>query len=88
MKRTALFFAAAVLASPAFAAEDLCVVKMQQLEDSTNAITTSGSPLKEQVEEHKMMAEKARTMGNSEDCATHATQALQLLQKSDSQTTE
>lgn len=86
MKRTALFFAAAVLASPAFAADDLCTVKMQQLDDNTNAMETLGSPLKEQVEEHKMMAEKARSAGNSEDCATHATKALELLMKTDSQT--
>ncbi|TWC40229.1 hypothetical protein FBY03_103176 [Pseudomonas sp. SJZ079] len=81
MKRTALFFTVTVLASPAFAAEDLCTVKMQELDNSMSVIENLGSPLKEQVEEHKMLADKAKNMGDTEACATHATKALDLLQE-------
>lgn len=81
MKRIALFFTAAVLASPVLAAEDLCMVKMQQLDDSKSTLATLTSPLKEQVEEHTMMAAKAKEMGNTEECATHASKALELLEK-------
>ncbi|SFI92325.1 hypothetical protein SAMN05216206_3177 [Pseudomonas guineae] len=81
MKRIALFFSFAVLASPAFAAEDLCTVKMSELNDSMLVIENLGSPLKEQVEEHKMQADNAKKMGDLEACATHATKALNLLKE-------
>lgn len=69
----------AALASPAFA-EDACTVNLQKLSDSSAALTTMASPLKEQVEEHMKAAEEAQRMGDMEACGTHAQKALQLLQ--------
>ncbi|MES2818663.1 MAG: hypothetical protein V4812_06705 [Pseudomonadota bacterium] len=80
MKRIALFFTAALLAAPTFAAEDLCTVNLQKLDDRKAAMTTLGSPLKEQVEEHQMEAEKARDAGDLENCGAHAAKALQLIE--------
>lgn len=71
--------AIAVLASPAFA-EDTCTLGLQKLSDSSAALTTMASPLKEQVEEHMKAAEEAQRMGDMEACGTHAQKALQLLQ--------
>ena len=78
MKRTALFFAAAVLAAPAFA-DDLCTVNLQKLDDSLT--TTVGSPLKEQVEEARQAALQAQTSGDLQACGTHAEKALQMLER-------
>jgi hypothetical protein len=71
--------AIAVLASPAFA-EDTCTLGLQKLSDNKAALTTTASPLKEQVEEHIKSAEAAQRVGDSETCGTHAEKALQLLQ--------
>ncbi|OEC34376.1 hypothetical protein SAMN05216600_11522 [Pseudomonas cuatrocienegasensis] len=79
MKRTALFFAAAVLAAPAFA-DDLCTVNLQKLDDSLTT-STVGSPLKEQVEEAHQAALKAQSAGDLQACGTHAEKALQMLER-------
>jgi hypothetical protein len=71
--------AIAVLASPAFA-EDTCTLGLQKLSDNKAALTTTASPLKEQVEEHIKSAEAAQRVGDTETCGTHAEKALQLLQ--------
>ncbi|MET1080461.1 MAG: hypothetical protein ABWY06_20800 [Pseudomonas sp.] len=79
MKRIALFFSAALLAAPVFAA-DLCTVNMQKLDDSMATHANLASPLKEQVAEHKKAAEAARAANDLETCGTHAQKALQLLE--------
>lgn len=79
MKRLSLFCIVAALAAPAFA-EDSCTVNLQKLADSTAALTTAASPVKEQVEEHKKAAEEAQRAGDVESCSAQAQKALQLLQ--------
>jgi len=70
---------AAALASPAFA-DDTCTVNLQKLADNSAALTTTASPVKEQVEEHKKAAEEAQRAGDVGTCGAHAQKALQLLQ--------
>lgn len=80
MKRLSMFVIAAVLAAPAFAADDLCTVNLQKLNDSLTTQPSIGEPLKAQVEEAKAQAEQARSTGDLETCGTHAARALQLLE--------
>lgn len=81
MKFSALIIATvmAMLASPAFALEDLCTVNMQKLDDRSTEILLLGSPLKEQVEDLKAQAMTAKAAGDVEACGTHAAKALKLL---------
>lgn len=79
MKHMMLFFTAALLAAPIFAADDLCSLNLQKLDDHKTALLTLGSPLKEQVEEHRTQAEQARDAGHLESCINHSAKALQLL---------
>lgn len=79
MKRISAFIIAATMAAPVFAADDLCSVNLQKLDNSSAVITTLGSPLKEQVEEHMVAAKKSQAAGDLKECSSHAEQALQLL---------
>lgn len=79
MKIYALFIATAMIASPAFALEDLCTVNMQKLDNRSNEILLLGSPLKEQVENLQAQAMTAKAEGDIETCATHSGKALKLL---------
>ncbi|MBD9482481.1 hypothetical protein IB229_05840 [Pseudomonas sp. PDM14] len=83
MKRTALIFATALIASPVFAADDLCSINLQKLDDQLATHTTITAPLKTQVEDLQTQAKAAQQAGNNEDCASAATQALTLLEKTD-----
>jgi hypothetical protein len=79
MKISTLFIATAMIASPAFAFEDLCTVNMQKLDDRSTEILLLGSPLKEQVEDLKVQAMTAKAEGDLETCGTHSGKALKLL---------
>lgn len=83
MKATALIFATALLASPVFAADDLCAVNLQKLDDQLTTRTTLPTPLKTQVEDLQTQARTAQQAGNNEDCASAANQALMLLEKTE-----
>jgi hypothetical protein len=79
MKISALFIATAMIASPAFALEDLCTVNMQKLDNRSTEILLLGSPLKEQVEDLKAQAMTAKAESDLEACGTHSGKALKLL---------
>ncbi|SNS71659.1 hypothetical protein [Pseudomonas segetis] len=79
MKRISAFVVAAALTAPVFAADDLCDVNLQKLTDNSAVISTLGSPLKEQVEEHLKAAKEAQAAGDLKECGSHAEQALQML---------
>ena len=80
MKRVSMFVICAALASPVFAADDLCTVNLQKLNDSVATKATLAEPLKGQVEEAKAQAVQAQSSGDLKTCATHAERALQLLE--------
>lgn len=71
---------ATLLSLPAFAAEDLCSLNLQQLEDNLASGDPLGEPLRQQVEELQAKAEHARDAGDLETCTALSEQALQLLQ--------
>lgn len=79
MKRVSMFVIAAVLAAPAFAADDLCTVNLQKLDNAVATKATIADPLKSQVEEAKEQALQAQSAGDLQTCGTHAERALQLL---------
>ncbi|HSC84326.1 MAG TPA: hypothetical protein VLC30_11975 [Pseudomonas sp.] len=83
MKATALIFAGALLASPVFAADDLCSSNLQKLEDLLATSTALAEPQQTQVEELHAQAKAAQQAGNTKDCASAANQALMLLEKLD-----
>jgi hypothetical protein len=81
MKRTALLFTAALLASPAFAADDLCTVNLQKLNDALATNTTIGEPIRQEVQDLRMKAEQAQQAGDTEGCINASSLALQRLQQ-------
>ncbi|MCY1549966.1 hypothetical protein D9M68_861750 [compost metagenome] len=81
MKRTALLFTAALLASPAFAADDLCAVNLQKLNDALATNTTIGEPIRQEVQDLRMKAEQAQQAGDTEGCINASSLALQRLQQ-------
>ena len=81
MKRTALLFTAALLASPAFAADDLCAVNLQKLNDALATNTTIGDPIRQEVQDLRMKAEQAQQAGDTEGCINASSLALQRLQQ-------
>lgn len=81
MKRPALFITAALLASPVFAADDLCALNLQKLNDALASNTSLGEPLRQEVQDLQMKAEQAQQSGDTKSCINHSTMALQRLQQ-------
>ncbi|WP_137971011.1 hypothetical protein [Pseudomonas sp. F(2018)] len=81
MKRTALIFACALAASPAFANDDLCATNLQKIDDQLASQTALGAAAKQQVEDLRKQAVQAQQAGDNEGCAGHANQAVTLLEK-------
>jgi hypothetical protein len=79
MKRVSMFVIAAVLAAPAFAADDLCTVNLQKLDNAVATKATLPEPLKQQVADTKKKATDAQAAGDLKACGTYAQEALQLL---------
>ncbi|KTC12195.1 MULTISPECIES: hypothetical protein [Pseudomonas syringae group] len=84
MKRTALtglFLSAALLASPVFAADDLCGANLQALKDAQTSSGTNLSPdVKEMLEKTEKDAMAAKKAGDEDKCVKLTTQAKTKLQ--------
>jgi len=80
MKRTALtglFLTAALLASPVFAADDLCGANLQTLKDAqTSSGTNLGSDTKSDVADAQEKALAAQKAGNDKECIEITTKAI------------
>ncbi|MDZ5604365.1 hypothetical protein SJI00_16460 [Pseudomonas sp. RP23018S] len=80
---SALFAAATLLASPVFAAEDLCAGNLQKIDDTLATMTTAPEGQKmaigKQVDEAKM----AESNGDKEKCVTISTKVLSELNKTE-----
>ncbi|MCY1554290.1 hypothetical protein D9M68_908540 [compost metagenome] len=74
-------FTAALLASPVFAADDLCTVNLQKLNDALATNTTIGEPIRQEVQDLRMKAEQAQQAGDTEGCINASSLALQRLQQ-------
>ncbi|MEE4373656.1 hypothetical protein V2L05_02515 [Pseudomonas alliivorans] len=83
MKRTALtglFLSAALLASPVFAADDLCSANLQALKDAQTSSGTNLSPdVKEMIEKTEKDAMAAKAKGDEKKCVELTTQATTKL---------
>ncbi|WP_252272789.1 hypothetical protein [Pseudomonas subflava] len=82
MKRTALIFACALAASPAFANDDLCTTNLQKIDDKMASETALGEAMKQQITDLHKQAKDAQQAGDVEGCAGYAGQAVTLLEKS------
>jgi len=83
MKRTAitgLFMAATLLASPVFAADDLCSANLQKIDDHLATVGATSEDLIKSVKEQADDARAAQTAGNDKDCIALTTKALQDLE--------
>ena len=83
MKRTALtglFLSAALLASPVFAADDLCAANLQTLKDAhtSTSINLSGE-VKEMIGKTESDAKAAQAKGDDKTCIELTTQAITRL---------
>jgi hypothetical protein len=81
MKRTALIFACALAASPAFANDDLCTTNLQKIDDQLASQPALGEAAKQQVDDLRTQAVQAQQAGDNEGCAGYANQAATLLEK-------
>lgn len=85
MKRTALtglFLTAALLGSPAFAADDLCDSNLQTLKDAqVSSGTNLAADTKMSVEENEKKALAAKAAGDEKKCIEITTKAITQLKQ-------
>ncbi|MDB6051119.1 MAG: Uncharacterized protein JWR17_3865 [Pseudomonas sp.] len=87
MKRTALtglFLTAALLASPVFAAEDLCGANLQIIKDSLVSSSNLGEDEKMNLEETQKSAMAAHAAGDEKKCIELTSKAITENNKTDS----
>lgn len=83
MKRTVitgLFMTAALLASPAFAAEDLCEANLQKIDDQLASLGATSEEMVNSIKDQAKDARAAKAAHNDKDCIAITTKALQDLQ--------
>lgn len=76
MKRSILFVIAGLVATPLFAADDLCAINLQKIRDY-KATPVMGQPLLGQIRDARMQAEKAQAAGDKQKCISLTNKALQ-----------
>ena len=59
MKRSVLFILAGLVATPIFAADDVCTMNLQKLSDYKATASTLGQPLLGQIHDARVEAQKA-----------------------------
>ena len=77
MKRSVLFVLAGLVATPIFAAEDLCTINLQKLSDYKATASTLGQPLLGQIRDARVEAQKAQAEGDTQKCISLTNKALQ-----------
>jgi hypothetical protein len=75
MKRSILFMVAALVATPLFAAEDLCALNLKQIRND-KATPVMGQPLLGQIQADRKAAEKAQAAGDTQKCIDLTNRAL------------
>ncbi|MEO8647423.1 hypothetical protein [Pseudomonas sp.] len=84
MKRTAiagLFISVAMLATPVFAASDLCTVKLQELKNKVTTLPATSENTTMEIKRMQADAEMAQKAGDDDKCVASATQALSRADK-------
>lgn len=85
MKRTAitgLLLSAALLASPVFAAEDLCASNLQKIDDNMATAGATSEGMDDAVSKSVQDAKAAQAAGNTKDCITITSKILSDQEKS------
>ncbi|MCI0911761.1 hypothetical protein [Pseudomonas putida] len=80
---SALFAAATLLASPVFAADDLCTLNLQKIDDAMATAGATSEGLDKAVTEHVDKAKAAQAAGDTKECIAISTKVLQRLEKTD-----
>ncbi|WP_407729460.1 hypothetical protein ACJJU9_21345 [Pseudomonas helleri] len=83
MKRTALaglFVSAAMLASPVFAADDLCQINLIKIADARATLIATSENTKGDIDAQVEKAKAEQAAGKTEDCIATTSQTLQRLQ--------
>lgn len=84
MKRTAisgLFIAAALLASPVFAAEDLCATNLQKINDAMAMAGATSEGFDDAVKKNVEDAKKAQASGDDKTCIAITSKIVERLAK-------
>ncbi|VVO38090.1 hypothetical protein [Pseudomonas fluorescens] len=76
MKRSILFLVGALVATPLFAADDLCAINLQKIRD-LKATPVIGQPQLDKIRSARMEAEKAQAAGDTQKCINLTNRALQ-----------
>ncbi|MGG5290208.1 hypothetical protein [Pseudomonas shirazensis] len=80
---SALFAAATLLASPVFAADDLCAINLQKINDSMATSTTTSESLDDSITKHVDDAKAAQAKGDTKECIAISSKVLLRLEKTD-----
>ena len=75
MKRSILFMVAALVATPLFAADDLCAINLKKIRDD-KATPVMGQPQLDQIRDARIAAEKAQKAGDKQKCIDLTNRAL------------
>lgn len=78
---SALFAAATLLASPVFAADDLCAINLQKIDDSMATAGATSEGLDKAVTEHVDKAKAAQASGDTKECIAITSKVLERLEK-------
>lgn len=81
MKRSILFVVAALIASPVFAAEDMCESKLKDLDNYLSVGGAVSESAKDELKDLREKADAAKNAGNKDDCVKHADMALDQIDK-------
>ncbi|EJN36007.1 hypothetical protein PMI38_04230 [Pseudomonas sp. GM84] len=80
---SALFAAATLLASPAFAADDLCAANLQKINDSMTTAGATSEGLDKALTEHVDKAKAAQAAGDDKQCIAITSKVLERLEKTE-----
>ncbi|MBF8659627.1 hypothetical protein [Pseudomonas putida] len=78
---SALFAAATLLASPAFAADDLCALNLQKINDSMATAGATSEGLDTAVQKHVDEAKQAQASGDTKKCIEITSKVVERLDK-------
>lgn len=84
MKRTTLtglFITATLLASPVFAAEDLCASNITKIENETATTTAANQSQTDTINAQLKEAKASQASGNTKDCITQTGKIISDLEK-------
>ncbi|QXI47246.1 MULTISPECIES: hypothetical protein [Pseudomonas] len=80
---SALFAAATLLASPVFAAEDLCATNLQKIDDNMATLGATSEGLDKAITEHVDKAKAAQAAGETKECIAITSKVLERLDKTE-----